>query len=250
MANPATGPPEDADEELLPAPAHVITWLFDPESFAPAAKLVDGQRYSTVTDYLGTPTAMLDSTGHVVWSASISIYGDLRNVQGDRHACPFRWPGQYEDEETGLHYNRFRYYDTDAGQYISQDPIGLVGGSALYAYVHDPLGWVDPLGLAKSCTGSAPKGRGKNKLRPDPNAEGAHSTFRRNPDTGKVEHHAEWDADGFPVQRTDITGATHAGVPTPHTHIYGPPNTNPATGVTYPGKETGIRPATPGEIPK
>ncbi|HAA67836.1 MAG TPA: hypothetical protein DCE55_01735 [Planctomycetaceae bacterium] len=41
----------------------------------------------------------------------MSIYGDLRNLTGDRHTCPFRWPGQYEDAETGRYYNRFRYYD-------------------------------------------------------------------------------------------------------------------------------------------
>ena len=62
-------------------------------------------------------------------------------------ACPWRYPGQYEDPETGLYYNRFRYYDPEAGRYISPDPIGLLGGLNLYGYVSDPLGWIDPLGL-------------------------------------------------------------------------------------------------------
>ncbi|WP_262922085.1 DUF1308 domain-containing protein [Hymenobacter cellulosivorans] len=63
--------------------------------------------------------------------------------------CPFLYQGQYEDTETGLYYNRFRYYDPEAGSYISQDPIGLGGGlSGLYSYVHDPAVWTDPLGLA------------------------------------------------------------------------------------------------------
>jgi RHS repeat-associated protein len=61
--------------------------------------------------------------------------------------CPFRYQGQYEDAETGLYYNRFRYYDPDSGNYLSQDPIGLDGGDKLYAYVHDPNGWTDVLGL-------------------------------------------------------------------------------------------------------
>ncbi|HAA69909.1 MAG TPA: hypothetical protein DCE55_12280 [Planctomycetaceae bacterium] len=147
VGHPPTGPPDGV--ELGTAPKGLITWLFDPESFAPAAKLVDGQRYSIVTDYLGTPTAMLDSTGQTVWSADISIYGDLRNLTGNRYACPFRWPGQYEDEETGLYYNRFRYYDPAAGGYMSQDPIRLLGGTALYTYVSDPLAWTDPLGLQR-----------------------------------------------------------------------------------------------------
>ncbi|MFP2424329.1 RHS repeat-associated core domain-containing protein, partial [Pseudescherichia vulneris] len=62
--------------------------------------------------------------------------------------CNLRFAGQYEDEESGLHYNRFRYYDTETGQYLTPDPIGLAGGVNPYGYVHNPLGWVDPLGLA------------------------------------------------------------------------------------------------------
>ncbi|WP_454986631.1 RHS repeat-associated core domain-containing protein [Capnocytophaga bilenii] len=54
---------------------------------------------------------------------------------------PFRYQGQYEDIETGLYYNRFRYYSPESGTYISQDPIGLLGGKALYGYVHDSNGW-------------------------------------------------------------------------------------------------------------
>jgi RHS repeat-associated protein len=63
--------------------------------------------------------------------------------------CPFRYQGQYEDAETGLYYNRFRYYDPNAGCYLSQDPSGLNGGIALYAYVHDLNNWIDPFGLKK-----------------------------------------------------------------------------------------------------
>ncbi|HED3891637.1 TPA: RHS repeat-associated core domain-containing protein, partial [Morganella morganii] len=62
--------------------------------------------------------------------------------------CHFRFAGQYEDTETGLYYNRFRYYDKDTGQYISPDPIGLEGGFNPYGYVHCPVGWVDPFGLS------------------------------------------------------------------------------------------------------
>lgn len=60
---------------------------------------------------------------------------------------PFRYQGQYEDEETGVYYNRYRYYSPDEGMYISQDPIGLQGGMQLYGYVHDTNSWIDPLGL-------------------------------------------------------------------------------------------------------
>jgi RHS repeat-associated protein len=129
-------------------PASAVTWIFEPESFAPIAKLTEREQFGIVTDHLGTPTAMLDGIGREVWSADIGVYGDLRNVVGDKQACPFRWPGQYEDEETGLYYNRFRYYDPQAGEYVSQDPIGLEGGGNLVSYVKDPLAWIDPFGLS------------------------------------------------------------------------------------------------------
>ncbi|WP_054971647.1 RHS repeat-associated core domain-containing protein [Paenibacillus sp. A3] len=57
-------------------------------------------------------------------------------------------PGQYEDEETGLYYNRFRYYSPDEGMYTQQDPVGLAGGTQLYGYVSDPLTYIDPFGLS------------------------------------------------------------------------------------------------------
>jgi RHS repeat-associated protein len=62
---------------------------------------------------------------------------------------PFRFQGQQFDEETGLHYNRHRYYDPGVGRFVSQDPIGLLGGSNLFAYAPNPLGWVDPAGLQR-----------------------------------------------------------------------------------------------------
>ncbi len=138
------GPPERG------TPDAPITWLFEPESFAPIAKLGPSGNQSIVTDYLGTPVSMLDDSGEPVWSANINTFGKLRDLEGDAGACPFRWPGQYEDAETGLYYNRFRYYDSDAGQYASQDPIGLRGGRAFRVYVGDPLVETDPLALAKA----------------------------------------------------------------------------------------------------
>ncbi|WP_158978782.1 RHS repeat-associated core domain-containing protein [Cellulophaga sp. L1A9] len=68
--------------------------------------------------------------------------------------CPFRYQGQYEDVETGLYYNRFRYYSPESGTYISQDPIGLEGGANFYSYVPDTNSWIDPFGLNDVATGS------------------------------------------------------------------------------------------------
>ena len=61
-----------------------------------------------------------------------------------------RFQGQYYDEETGLHYNRFRYYDPDIGRFVSQDPIGLAGGINTYQYAPNPISWIDPFGLTKT----------------------------------------------------------------------------------------------------
>uniref|UniRef100_UPI002029833C RHS repeat-associated core domain-containing protein n=1 Tax=Caballeronia sp. GAWG2-1 TaxID=2921744 RepID=UPI002029833C len=60
-----------------------------------------------------------------------------------------RFPGQYVDEETGLHYNRNRYYDPATGRFISKDPIGLAGGLNPFQYANNPISWIDPLGLAR-----------------------------------------------------------------------------------------------------
>jgi RHS repeat-associated protein len=64
---------------------------------------------------------------------------------------PLRFPGQYEDAETGLYYNRHRYYDPDLGAYLTPDPLGLAGGLQAYTYAPSPLEWIDPLGLKYVC---------------------------------------------------------------------------------------------------
>src|SRR5581483_1716858 len=141
------GPPVPGRETWCPkAP---ITWLFDPESFAPMAKVADDVTYAIVRDHLGCPSAMHDADGAEVWSATLDSYGDVHNLTGARQDCPFRWPGQYEDSETGLYYNRFRYYDPGTGAYVAQDRIGLLGGLHPYRYVFDPNRAADPLGPTK-----------------------------------------------------------------------------------------------------
>ena len=132
--------------------AEVITWLFEEGSQVPLAKLAASHQYSVLTDQVGTPLELVDERGQRAWRAELSSYGQLRHVEGVRGACPFRYQGQYEDAETGLYYNRFRYYDPQAGAYISQDPIGLNGGLEFYAYVPDPLKQVDVYGLSGTCS--------------------------------------------------------------------------------------------------
>ena len=129
---------------------NLITWVYDTDSYVPTAKLVNGKRYGIVSDYIGRPVQAYDEHGTPVWQADYDIYGNLLNLKGDSQFVPFRQLGQYEDEETGLYYNRFRYYEPNTGGYISQDPIGLAGENpTLYGYVSDNNSWVDPLGLTE-----------------------------------------------------------------------------------------------------
>jgi RHS repeat-associated protein len=94
-----------------------------------------------------------DEKGNKVWERELDIYGKVR--RGDSSFVPFLYQGQYYDEEIELAYNRFRYYDSSTGTYISQDPIGLAGNNPnMYAYTHDSNTWVDVFGLSEIFTSS------------------------------------------------------------------------------------------------
>ena len=129
--------------------ADVTTWLFEQNTFIPAAKLAaNGESFSIVSDYLGTPLQAFDNNGNKVWEQELDIFGRKRRKNCNNSSfIPFKYQGQYEDVETGLYYNRFRYYDPNVGSYICQDPIGLFGGNNLYGYVYDTNYWVDYFGL-------------------------------------------------------------------------------------------------------
>ncbi len=125
----------------------ITTWVYERESFTPCAKIRNGKKYSIISDYLGRPVQAYDTLGKLVWQQEYDIYGK-RKIDGGESSIPFRQPGQYEDIETGLYYNRFRYYDPKNGLYLSKDPIGLEGNNPnLYAYVYDSNSWVDVFGL-------------------------------------------------------------------------------------------------------
>ena len=124
------------------------TWVYDSDSNVPTAKIVGDRHYSIISDYIGRPVQAYDDNGNIVWQADYDIYGNLRNLHGCGQFIPFRQLGQYEDEETGLYYNRFRYYDPNTGTYISQAPIGLAGNNpTLYGYVRDCNKLCDSFGL-------------------------------------------------------------------------------------------------------
>ncbi|MET7696005.1 RHS repeat-associated core domain-containing protein, partial [Streptomyces sp. NPDC005485] len=113
---------------------------------------IDERFYAIVTDLLGTPTELVDEDGDVVWTQSSTLWGVPVGRAGSDHVnCPLRFPGQYFDAETGLHYNHHRYYEPSTARYLSPDPLGRTPAPNNYAYVKNPLQWMDPLGLKAPC---------------------------------------------------------------------------------------------------
>lgn len=129
----------------------ITTWLFDTDSFAPCGKIKGDKKYSIVTDHLGTPAQMYRDDGSLFWEGELDSYGKVRMGKGESESCPFRYQGQYEDAETGLYYNRWRYLSVDGG-YISQDPIGVEGDLHLYLYSNDTTFYIDVFGLHHTAT--------------------------------------------------------------------------------------------------
>ena len=128
------------------------TVVYEPGSFVPMLRIDDTQQGQVlsayITDALGTPMQLVTPNGQPRWLAEPDDWAAVKNQRAVRNVTqPIRFQGQWHDEESGLYYNRHRYYDPQQGRYISQDPIGLQGGTNLYGYVTNPTGAVDPLGL-------------------------------------------------------------------------------------------------------
>jgi RHS repeat-associated protein len=131
--------------------SHARTYVYGEDAFLPLARVdtvagVDGAARAEVrqlhTDHLGTPLEMTDADGRVVWAARYRAWGNVLDVVQEQvlssdeigEAQPVRFLGQYRDNESGLHYNRFRYYDPDVGRFVSIDPIGSAGGTNPFRY--------------------------------------------------------------------------------------------------------------------
>ena len=192
------------------------TYVYEPGSFVPLAQMEmvagddsdgSGRPHCAVrhihADHLGTPNEVTDEHGEITWASEYKAWGNTLRVVGvaQKHialaladataaqraveeAQPIRFLGQYHDSETGLHYNRFRYYDADCGRYVSLDPIGLAGGSNSYQYAPNPSGWTDPLGLAKGqcgCDGEGNSGEAHNAANFAKYTNGLRATEAANP---------------------------------------------------------------------
>ena len=108
----------------------------------------NGKHYSIITDHLGTPIEAYNQEDELIWEREQDLYGNSRQgFAKENFRCPFKYQGQYYDPEIELCYNRFRYYYPETGRYISEDPIKLLGGFNVFAYVSDTNAWLDVLGL-------------------------------------------------------------------------------------------------------
>jgi RHS repeat-associated protein len=129
-------------------------FVHEPGTFVPMLHAELGEVFAVVNDHLGMPKELVDEDGRVAWSAAHSAWGRVVEEYRDPAArrkigveSPFRLLGQYADEETGLCYTRFRYFDAEVGRWCSPDPLGLVGGLNLTGFDGTPTNVVDPLGL-------------------------------------------------------------------------------------------------------
>jgi RHS repeat-associated protein len=164
------------------AAGEVLTWVYD--GFAPVSQsrrtvidqgAVDAEFFAIATDLVGTPTELIDpEAGAVAGHAATSLWG--QSVWSGA-ATPLRFPGQYFDDESGLHYNRYRYYAPDTARYLSLDPLGLAPSPNPSAYPHNPTAWTDPLGLAPCRPGQGTKIR-YGPHTPGPLKEDIANTFR------------------------------------------------------------------------
>jgi RHS repeat-associated protein len=145
---------------------HKSTYVYEQGSYVPLAR-VDGWNeewlnaerrlvpkdlrgiYYFHNNASGQPEEVTDRDGTIVWRGRYNAWGQLLYEEAPQGFVQnLRMQGQYCDRETGLHYNTFRYYDSDIGRFTTEDPIGLLGGVNLYQYALNPIAWVDPWGWA------------------------------------------------------------------------------------------------------
>ncbi|MEU6885361.1 putative T7SS-secreted protein [Streptomyces viridosporus] len=109
---------------------------------------VDRRFFAIATDLVGTPTELIGQDGDIAWRTRATLWGTTSWTSSSTAYTPLRFPGQYYDPETGLHYNLFRHYDPETARYLTPDPLGLTPAPNPVAYVHNPHTSSDPLGLS------------------------------------------------------------------------------------------------------
>ncbi|MFI1678090.1 DUF6531 domain-containing protein [Streptomyces sp. NPDC020607] len=115
---------------------------------------IDSRFFAIVTDLVGTPTELVDETGDIAWRTRTTLWGATSWESTSTAYTPLRFPGQYFDPETHLHYNYFRHYDPETARYLTPDPLGLTPAPNVCTYVRNPFIWIDPLGLTPCSPGT------------------------------------------------------------------------------------------------
>ncbi|MFJ5292378.1 DUF6531 domain-containing protein [Streptomyces sp. NPDC088348] len=115
---------------------------------------IDCRFFAIVTNLAGAPVELLDEFGGIAWRMRATLWGSTTWASDNTAYTPLRFPGQYFDPETGLHYNYFRHYDPETARYLTSDPLGLEPAPNPVAYVENPHTTVDPLGLGPCSIGA------------------------------------------------------------------------------------------------
>lgn len=134
-------------------------YIYAPGTFVPLAIAEAGHTQVFENETNGAPTQLISTDGNTLWECRPGAWGEVEVLDHSRLGNSLRLQGQYRDEETGLHYNRFRFYEPRTGGFLSIDPLGLAVGENLYCVAPSTWAWIDPLGL--SCVppaGNAAKG--------------------------------------------------------------------------------------------
>lgn len=144
---------QTATSPALPHPV-ALTWdhrglhpLAQTERLLDDQQAVDERFFAITTDLLGTPTELVDASGTLAWHSRTTLWGTTTWPTTSTTYTPLRFPGQYHDPETGLHYNLHRHYDPETARYLTPDPLGLTPAPNPATYVHNPHICADPLGL-------------------------------------------------------------------------------------------------------
>ena len=184
----------------LPNPV-ILTW--DHQGLRPIAQTerisaaaapqedIDSRFFAIITDLVGTPTELIDEQGETAWRTRSTLWGTTAWAAGSATYTPLRFPGQYYDHETGLHYNYFRHYDPESGRYLTTDPLGLAPAPNTFLYVINPQRYTDALGLAPGGCTEGESRRGIYDFRepnPDhPPSEAAVAAMRSTPFGGNID---------------------------------------------------------------
>ncbi|WP_405647379.1 DUF6531 domain-containing protein [Streptomyces sp. NBC_00019] len=217
--------------EQVTKDARATAWDYFSGTHRPLTQIhrdADGVRFhGVVTDTVGTPTELVDTAGELAWHRRTELWGRERaqdssaGMSDTTVDCPLRFPGQYADAETGLHYNYARYYDPDNARYFTPDPLGIAPQPNHYGYVPHPFSFSDPLGLERM------RGAGGRWVR-DPDApETRHNRSSEYPHGYDIETHEDmvtrftdegraaggWplDASGNRIPRDQLTWRNNAG---------------------------------------